>query len=233
MPHQCAACGQAFADGSKEMLSGCPECGGNKFQFIPQSKVPTAGADTAHTTDGPSSAADTETVASGDTAASDSPDADSLARSEESSDTSSASRSAPEPGSGSESKGNANQTRNSASNPDESADTTSPQVQEDSAQASARSEVVDSNELPSRSSGSGRDPVDFDKQDTSAPEDEPDLADLRGELNTQFESIKIVNPGEYELNLMELYDRQEYIISLQENGRYVIEMPSGWGVDDE
>jgi len=35
MPHQCTDCGRAFADGSKEMLSGCPDCGGNKFQFRP------------------------------------------------------------------------------------------------------------------------------------------------------------------------------------------------------
>jgi len=57
--------------------------------------------------------------------------------------------------------------------------------------------------------------------------------DLREELNDQFESIKILSPGQYELNLMELYDRQEYIISLKEDGRYVIEMPDAWGIQDE
>ncbi|MCG1004224.1 hypothetical protein LQ368_12355 [Halobacterium noricense] len=35
MPHQCTNCGHVFADGSKEMLSGCPDCGGNKFQYHP------------------------------------------------------------------------------------------------------------------------------------------------------------------------------------------------------
>jgi predicted nucleic acid-binding Zn-ribbon protein len=60
-------------------------------------------------------------------------------------------------------------------------------------------------------------------------EDRPGLDELREELNSQFESIKIVSPGQYELNLMELYDRQEYIISLQEDGRYVIEVPGSWG----
>ncbi|MFC7113996.1 Zn-ribbon containing protein [Natronoarchaeum sp. GCM10025703] len=35
MPHQCTNCGRTFPDGSKEMLSGCPDCGGNKFQFNP------------------------------------------------------------------------------------------------------------------------------------------------------------------------------------------------------
>jgi len=35
MPHQCTNCGRTFADGSKEMLSGCPDCSGTKFQFRP------------------------------------------------------------------------------------------------------------------------------------------------------------------------------------------------------
>jgi hypothetical protein len=64
-------------------------------------------------------------------------------------------------------------------------------------------------------------------------DDRPGLDELREELNSQFESIKIVNPGQYELNLMELYDRQEYIISLQEDGRYVIEVPDSWGDRDD
>ena len=59
-------------------------------------------------------------------------------------------------------------------------------------------------------------------------EDETDMSELREQLNDQFESIKIVEPGQYELNLMELYDRDEYIIALRENGRYVIQMPEEW-----
>ncbi|WP_394349008.1 OapC/ArvC family zinc-ribbon domain-containing protein [Natrialba swarupiae] len=58
--------------------------------------------------------------------------------------------------------------------------------------------------------------------------DQPSMEELRAELNEQFESIKILNPGQYELNLMELYNREEYIISLQEDGRYVIDVPDSW-----
>nr|WP_323368207.1 Zn-ribbon containing protein [Natrarchaeobaculum aegyptiacum] len=63
--------------------------------------------------------------------------------------------------------------------------------------------------------------------------DRPSIEQLREELNEQFESIKIVRPGEYELNLMELYNREEYIISLQEDGRYVIEVPDAWRDGDQ
>ena len=38
---------------------------------------------------------------------------------------------------------------------------------------------------------------------------------------------------EYELNLMELYNRDEYIISLQEDGRYVIDVPDSWREGDD
>jgi predicted nucleic acid-binding Zn-ribbon protein len=60
------------------------------------------------------------------------------------------------------------------------------------------------------------------------PTDRPSLADLRAELNDQFESIRVVAPGQYELNLMELYDREEYIIALQEDGKYTIQLPERW-----
>ena len=98
---------------------------------------------------------------------------------------------------------------------------------EDTAQASARSEVVSPDELDRASR-------DVEPDETPpADEPQPGIDALRDELNDQFESIRIVSPGQYELNLMELYDRQEYIISLQEDGRYVIEMPDAWGIQDE
>lgn len=151
MPHQCTECGHTFEDGSKEMLSGCPECGGNKFQFLPE------GATTAD------------------------PDPDLAAD--------------PDP--------NSEQYSDSPAH-------------EDSAQADARSSVVDADELPDRA------------DDPSESGETPDLAQLREELNDQFESIRIVDHGQYELNLMELYRREEFIIALQENGRYVIEVPESF-----
>ncbi len=128
---------------------------------------------------------------------------------------------------------------------------------EDDAQRSARSDVVSPDELPSRESaapGGMRDdatgepseradrPPSSEAADVkdrpsagdvaSEPDDDsPNLDELREELNSQFESIKVLDPGKYELNLMELYDREEYIISLQEDGRYVIEVPESWRGD--
>ena len=33
MPHKCTRCGKLFKDGDKNILSGCPECGWNKFLY--------------------------------------------------------------------------------------------------------------------------------------------------------------------------------------------------------
>ena len=41
MPHSCTSCGRAFPEGSTDMLSGCPDCGGNRFQFVPESATDT------------------------------------------------------------------------------------------------------------------------------------------------------------------------------------------------
>jgi uncharacterized protein len=97
-----------------------------------------------------------------------------------------------------------------------------------------REDVADADPAPMGDAGTGADestppPSAADGRIAAEPdEDQPDLDDLRRELNEQFESIRIVEPGQYELNLMELYDRDEYIIALRENGRYVIEAPESW-----
>uniref|UniRef100_UPI00366F439E OapC/ArvC family zinc-ribbon domain-containing protein n=1 Tax=Cryptosporangium minutisporangium TaxID=113569 RepID=UPI00366F439E len=111
---------------------------------------------------------------------------------------------------------------------------------ENSAQADARSEVVRRDDLPS---DAATDTPTRDDPDVTDPAGEPpshgrvvsepseaelSMEQLRAELNEQFESIKILQPGQYELNLMELYDREEYIISLQDDGRYVIDVPDSW-----
>lgn len=169
MPHECTECGRAFPDGSTEMLSGCPDCGGNRFQFLPE------GARTAKE----------------------------------------AARRQPS------SSGNLIEAESDPSYLSDSGSTTAP-LREDGAQADARSGMVDPDHLPKNS------PEPAPERSEAEPPDEqsrPDLEELREELDNQFGSIKIVDRGEYELNLMELYERRECIIELQENGRYVIELP--------
>jgi hypothetical protein len=208
MPHECTNCGRRFEDGSKEMLSGCPDCGGNKFQFRPKSAggdQSDAGTDTTDA-DRPRAPSDDAPPADpnpipGDAAASaddpfTDPDlaADDLAA--EDADDSDIIEADPDPD----------------------------LAGEDRAQADARSGFVSADELQTATEST----TETQTADAEDTETKPDLSELRAELNEQFESIKVLNPGQYELNLMELYDREEYIISLREDGRYVIEVPESW-----
>ena len=234
MPHQCTNCGRTFADGSKEMLSGCPDCAGTKFQFSPDG----FDGDTAGTPpDPPDRPGDGVSRAVGDAAAtvrdlvtgSAGPDA---------------TRAAPPDGT-------------AGSDPENDIIVAESDAAEDAAQTDARTEVADPDDLPESGdfdpSGGTDSPsapdadrdvgaraavddrtgtVDADAGDEPAAPDRPDLSQLRAELNDQFESIRIVERGQYELNLMELYDRDEVIVALQEDGRYSIRVPEAIGGAD-
>ncbi|MFW5934527.1 MAG: OapC/ArvC family zinc-ribbon domain-containing protein [Halolamina sp.] len=314
MPHECTTCGRQFDDGSKEMLSGCPNCGGNKFQFQPpgRSAEPEEPAGATDPDDSVTVAdASTDSASTADTAPS-TPEPTDTASTTESADPLS------DPGAqgdldlpddtahaaeaaGDDSGGTVDADTPNAADPDttptESAEERYRDAEidefrdaeiaddtdgENSAQRDARSAAVSPEEIEdarkqvadtepeaapddgSRGRGTPQgppaetparaDPDEFDLSDAvgdddpvekqpvagSAPErEEPvaeedaDLSALREELNQQFESIKITAPGQYELNLMELYDRKEYIISLQEDGRYVIEMADDYGIDED
>jgi len=294
MPHQCTNCGRTFADGSKEMLSGCPDCGGNKFQFAPKTAAAvdssegagdTEVADAESTESGSVTSRATETVRDWITRDDDStdgrnrpsPDPAVQSTPDDSSATVQSERALPSSGEGDTTETDGatdeeftewpetarrpkNRTDTQTETIDEPGDrershqrsdepSTTLADDENSAQADARSEVISAGDLPTHTDGAAasepRHGVDADETtDASAagddrpPEhgrvvsepsgDRPSIDDLREELNKQFESIKIVRPGQYELNLMELYNREEYIISLQEDGRYVIDVPDSW-----
>jgi predicted nucleic acid-binding Zn-ribbon protein len=301
MPHQCTECGHTFPDGSKDMLGGCPDCGGNKFQFhkgeipaesVPDESPPSRPGEGGHVASAVGKAADTlrgfvggsaETpepardVRSGEVAADADDDDDGVeteqatldavtadAHGSREADANAADATATESG-GRTRLGPEGEWPETARPPehddgddediieaepsasvepdaptsdavegDGDADiadagdltdaetVTSDESFEDRAQADARSAVVDEDDLPPGA-------AEGDGEVVGEPSGErPDLAELREELNDQFESIKVVAPGRYELNLMELYDREEYIIAIQENGKYVIEVPDGW-----
>jgi predicted nucleic acid-binding Zn-ribbon protein len=224
MPHQCTGCGRVFDDGSKEMLGGCPGCGGTKFQFHP------AGADIPEE---PTDAEPPERETGGM--------AERVGRATSTvrdlvggreTDDGRTSGDWPEPPATDAEDGEIID-----------ADAMEARLQEDgTAQASARGDVAAADELADADAGtaagdSGTGDVDAGgtrSPGTSTPArdsgdgDSPDLSQLREELNDQFESIRVVEPGQYELNLMGLYDREEYVVALQENGRYVIQMPDDW-----
>lgn len=170
MAHECTNCGREFPDGSTEMLSGCPTCDGNRFQYLP---------------DGDGSAPPARDSGGGGNLIEAEPDPEYAAR----------------------------QRRERDRSP------------EDRAQADARSSMVTPDQLPRDDRPDRVPPAPTEVSPEEPATERPGLEKLREQLDDRFESIKIVDRGEYELNLMELYERKECIIELQEDGRYVIEVP--------
>ena len=264
MPHECTDCGRQFADGSKEMLSGCPDCGGNTFQFRPQRTdsesadagepqsepsdileappEPAANSSVARTV-GNAAMAVRDLVGSNDppaghpTAEAESPAEDQTVEGDSPADDSTVEvdsiQSPTQQQSGEPAASEAVVPERKDEKEEDRRDGNTPEIdsREDTAQASARSEVVSPDDLPPTPETSVRQrpaPVVDESSERTAKEDRPNLDELRKQLNEQFESIRVVAPGQYELNLMELFDRDEYIIALQEDGKYTIQVPERW-----
>ncbi|MFP4529703.1 MAG: Zn-ribbon containing protein [Halodesulfurarchaeum sp.] len=268
MPHQCTNCASVFPDGSKEMLSGCPDCGGNTFQYIPPGADPEQYEPESTDPPDPPISEDSVTGKVG-RAASTVREYVNARREEEpvESETTEDTAPTPETDSGTD-------RAEASTGADSGASTESEKSPEDRAQASTRGEVADLSDLsdgsasettgsgptadrvtspstdseggtPESDSGRSESPGDPSGDSAGPPRenarvvDEPneaattDLETLRAELNDQFESIRIVEPGQYELNLMELYDREEHIIALREDGKYKIEVPDSWREGDD
>lgn len=63
------------------------------------------------------------------------------------------------------------------------------------------------------------------------PKDKKDVREKAEETRTQIsemgiESVRIVAPGQYEINLDKILSRDEIVIALQQDGRYVLHLPS-------
>jgi predicted nucleic acid-binding Zn-ribbon protein len=197
MAHQCTACGRTFEDGSTAMLSGCPDCGGNTFQYFKGDPPETTGTPPEPAIDAGVGGTVGETVGKARAAVS------GLM------------------GDGYESP---NQAPPQRDDDDDILVADETPVSEGGVTDGDVTAEEPAGTPPSDNASSAEDPDD-DTAPTDELAEEPSLDELRAELNDQFESIKILEPGQYELNLMELYEREEHIIALQEDGRYVIDVP--------
>jgi predicted nucleic acid-binding Zn-ribbon protein len=65
-------------------------------------------------------------------------------------------------------------------------------------------------------------------------QDEPKKPELKTEqkvetpkeIGNRVESIRIISPGQYELNLESLLERKEIVMALKEDGTYIVHLPS-------
>ncbi len=58
------------------------------------------------------------------------------------------------------------------------------------------------------------------------PESKEVKAEPKPEIGERVESVRIVSPGSYELNLESLLERDEIVMALKEDGTYIVHLPS-------
>jgi len=125
MPHQCTNCDEVYPNGTEAILTGCPECGWNRFKYMKE--MP------------------------GDEA-----------------------------------------------------------VPEEETESSEKQAIIDSIERAHESGG----------------KEVPLLED------GSIESVRIVEEGSYEINVSSLMDKEEIIMSIGEEGKYVVHLPSAFKGED-
>ena len=60
------------------------------------------------------------------------------------------------------------------------------------------------------------------KDETPELKNEPETK----EIGNRIESIRLLSPGQYELNLESLLERKEIVMALKEDGTYIVNLPS-------
>ena len=106
---------------------------------------------------------------------------------------------------------------------------------EDSAQTNARTTTVSEEELEKynrryRERQSTQNQKRSEVTNEDIPDNPPmsverDVTEIKEMLNSQFEGIRVIEKGKYELNLTQLFERETQVISIKEDGKYVINVP--------
>lgn len=94
-------------------------------------------------------------------------------------------------------------------------------TQEDEFQKEARTEFIDSDKLPNPSVVNGLQ-NSGSKFDMETSESVSDISEIEEQLNKQYDGIKVVRNGKYEINLAELYRGNNHIIEIGEDGAYTV-----------
>lgn len=97
------------------------------------------------------------------------------------------------------------------------------------AQNEARKSVATAEEIEG---ARGTEEQDDEITDSDVPNQEvkvnKDPEQLKDELNSQFEGIRILEQGKYQINLMQLYKNNTQVISIQEDGKYIINVSEAY-----
>jgi len=238
MPHECVSCGEVFEDGADEVFDGCPDCGATKFFYVKEVTDEEVKKEPDETQDGAASDIDTRPDVGVDMDPEPDTNLDSDGHSHSPERRSNSTTIHPEKETPVDATDVPTQTAREAEadNTDGVTDT-EVDVETDDDIVEAESEYEDSfggsldseTETGADTTASESPSVTTDSEGRKFRRARPDEA--RQRLLDEFETIRIVEPGSYELNLMNLYEDEEKIIALQEDGKYQVSLPSTIGDD--
>ena len=216
MPHECVSCGEVFDDGADEVFEGCPVCGATKFFYVKEvteeNQTETGGG--------------AEIVESGHETGEETGTGTTLGEPENPTET-------PSDGTAAETRARPETQTQTPTQARKGSDGTDDIVEakseyDESFGGTIGPEAEDEG-TKATDGDSGSSPVTTDDSGRKFRRARPDEA--RRRLLDEFETVRIVEPGSYELNLMNLYEEEEKIIALQEDGKYQVSIPSGFGED--
>lgn len=223
MPHECVSCGEVFDDGADEVFDGCPDCGATKFFYVKEvTEEETTEDSRVQEPSEPSTPAEStaQTRARNQTH-----------KTEEETEEDEK----PDPWSEEVDEVSTKTDATISQTHDTDETTQKPETK------TTDEDIVEAeSEYEESFGGKLNDTEEPDEEKTEQPTPETDKLtssggrryrrarpeEARRRLMDQFETIRIVEPGSYELNLMNLYEEDEKIIALQEDGRYQVSLPS-------
>jgi predicted nucleic acid-binding Zn-ribbon protein len=234
MPHECVECGEVFDDGADEVFDGCPDCGATKFFYVkevPEDEPEKDGPDAPPAEEPEPASAPAESTAQ-TRARNETHNPEEETEEDEKAD----------PWSEDVDEVSTKTDATTAETTTTTETPTSHETTETTPTQDTKTTDDDIVEAESEYEKSFGGKLDDTNGETTSDEAKPEPDQLttsggtkfrrarpeeaRRRLMEQFETIRIVEPGSYELNLMNLYEEDEKIIALQEDGRYQVSLPS-------
>jgi hypothetical protein len=236
MPHECVECGEVFDDGADEVFDGCPDCGATKFFYVKEVAEDELEKDRLEEDVSPAKEPEPASAPAESTAQTRARNETHSPEDETEEDEKADPWSEDVDEVSTKTDATTDETTSTTKTPT-AHDTTETTPTQDS--KTTDDDIVEAESEYEKSFGGKLDDTDGETtSDEAKPEPDklttsggrryrrarPDEA--RRRLMDEFETIRIVEPGSYELNLMNLYEEDEKIIALQEDGRYQVSLPS-------
>lgn len=100
-------------------------------------------------------------------------------------------------------------------------------VRDEAALTSGQTEIIGEKSIPSAASAFIKEVDELFGNKSAHPEPKGSgVEKKKEEIGDRVESVRILSPGSYELNLDSIMKREEIVLALKEDGTYIVHLPS-------